>query len=383
MNTSGTVIVSGSTEKVLRVWDPRTCQKLMKLKGHSDNVRALVLSRDGTQCISASSDGTIRLWSLGQQRCVATLRVHDEGVWALQANENFTTLYSGGRDKKVIMTDLRNLDHHAVVCETEAPILKIILTPPENNSIWVATTDSSIQNWSLNFKENRLRSRDSFSFWDDVDLCPPLCEQPSATIPGNPSIRNYVVLNDKRHILTKDTDNNVSLYDVLKACKVEDLGKTELEAEAKKRFKMVYVPNWFTVDLKIGMLSIHLEEPDCFAAWVSAKEFGFYNANDGPDPKINLGGLLLQALLEHWPQIYAAEEEVENGHALTNGDHTDGGSQSRTMNSFNDSHHSNSNSLPHIPGNQYFSVPHHTPVIFSEVGSRTLLRYYLPLIFFF
>lgn len=35
MNPSGTVIVSGSTEKVLRVWDPRTCNKLMKLKGTS------------------------------------------------------------------------------------------------------------------------------------------------------------------------------------------------------------------------------------------------------------------------------------------------------------------------------------------------------------
>ena len=49
MNQPGTVIVSGSTEKVLRVWDPRTCQKMMKLKGHMDNVKALVLNRDGTQ----------------------------------------------------------------------------------------------------------------------------------------------------------------------------------------------------------------------------------------------------------------------------------------------------------------------------------------------
>ena len=49
MNSAGTVIVSGSTEKVLRVWDPRTCQKLMKLKGHTDNVKAIVVNRDGTQ----------------------------------------------------------------------------------------------------------------------------------------------------------------------------------------------------------------------------------------------------------------------------------------------------------------------------------------------
>lgn len=35
--------------QVLRVWDPRTCAKLMKLKGHSDNVKSLLLNRDGTQ----------------------------------------------------------------------------------------------------------------------------------------------------------------------------------------------------------------------------------------------------------------------------------------------------------------------------------------------
>ena len=83
MNPSGSVIVSGSTEKVLRVWDPRTCIKLMKLRGHTDNIKALVLNKDGTQCLSASSDGTIKLWSLGQQRCVQTIKVHTEGVWAL------------------------------------------------------------------------------------------------------------------------------------------------------------------------------------------------------------------------------------------------------------------------------------------------------------
>lgn len=59
MNPPGTVIVSGSTEKVLRVWDPRTCQKMMKLKGHGDNVKALVLNRDGTQVSMKSSSNLL------------------------------------------------------------------------------------------------------------------------------------------------------------------------------------------------------------------------------------------------------------------------------------------------------------------------------------
>ena len=33
MNAAGTVIISGSTERMLRVWDPRSGSKLMKLKG--------------------------------------------------------------------------------------------------------------------------------------------------------------------------------------------------------------------------------------------------------------------------------------------------------------------------------------------------------------
>ena len=121
---TGTVIVSGSTEKVLRVWDPRSCGKLMKLKGHSDNVKALVLNRDGTQCLSGSSDGTIKLWSLGQQRCIATYSCHEEGVWALQPNESFSQVISAGRDANIFMTDLRQSDKHTLVCRETDPVLR-------------------------------------------------------------------------------------------------------------------------------------------------------------------------------------------------------------------------------------------------------------------
>ena len=32
---------------------------------------------------------------------------------------------------------------------------------------------------------------------------------------GGASIRQYQILNDKRHVLTKDTENNVALWDIL------------------------------------------------------------------------------------------------------------------------------------------------------------------------
>ncbi|KAJ8676725.1 hypothetical protein QAD02_012512 [Eretmocerus hayati] len=349
MNPSGTIIVSGSTEKVLRVWDPRSCNKLMKLKGHQDNIKALVLNRDGTQCLSASSDGTIKLWSIGQQQCVQTYRVHTEGVWALLATENFGHVISGGRDKRIVMTELRNPDKFTVIAEEKAPILKMVMTP-DQSSIWVATSDSTINNWNLNQKDWQCGdyNADAVSL---TGLLTPRNSEPAQKILGGPAIRHCYTLNDKRYVLTKDTEENVAVYDVLKACKAEDLGRVDFDEEVKKRNKTVYVPNWFNVDLKTGMLTIHLgqDENDCLSAWVSAKESGLVE-DDSVDQKVNYGNLLLQALLEHWWKPLHADDEIDGN--------------------------SNDGSGPqHARGeNPYFSVPGHTPVIFSEVGGRTLYR---------
>ncbi|MBA0728437.1 hypothetical protein Golax_001338, partial [Gossypium laxum] len=137
MNDNGSLLVSGGTEKVVRVWDPRTGSKTMKLRGHTDNVRALLLDSTGSvfillvksltdisyslrYCLSGSSDSMIRLWDLGQQRCVHSYAVHTDSVWALASTPTFTHVYSGGRDLSLALHD---------------------------DSIWVATTDSSVHRW--------------------------------------------------------------------------------------------------------------------------------------------------------------------------------------------------------------------------------------------
>jgi WD repeat-containing protein 48 len=71
---------------------------------------------------------------------------------------------------------------------------------------------------------------------------------PDLTIRGGASIRHYRILNGKRTVLTKDTESNVAIYDVLKAAKVNDLGQVYLDEEVKKRNKTVTFP--------IGSMSI-------------------------------------------------------------------------------------------------------------------------------
>ena len=81
-------------------------------------------------------------------------------------------------------------------------------------------------------------------------------------ISGGPSIKQYHVLNDKRHILTKDTDCHVALYDVLKAQRVEDLGKVDFEQETKNRCQVCMIAIktltylFYILDSQIGFCPI-------------------------------------------------------------------------------------------------------------------------------
>lgn len=43
----GHSVAAGSPERVVRVWDPRSGKRTMKLVGHTDNIRSLILSEDG------------------------------------------------------------------------------------------------------------------------------------------------------------------------------------------------------------------------------------------------------------------------------------------------------------------------------------------------
>ncbi|KAG8894581.1 hypothetical protein FRB99_001128, partial [Tulasnella sp. 403] len=103
----GHLIAAGSPERVVRLWDARTGNKISKLVGHTDNIRALLLSEDGKYLLSGSSDRTIKLWSLTAQRCLHTFAYHTDSVWSLFSNHpNLEVFYSGDRSGLVCKVDV-------------------------------------------------------------------------------------------------------------------------------------------------------------------------------------------------------------------------------------------------------------------------------------
>ena len=82
-------------------------------------------------------------------------------------------------------------------------------------------------------------------------------------------------------------------------------------------------------------------------------------------------------MLEHWPRTHSPDDEREAFDGTT--------TPAQANNPENGENHHHHHHHPHAqtgagdvrartPGNNYFCVPGHTPVIFSEVGGRTLFR---------
>eukprot|EP00298_Acanthocystis_sp_HF-20_P001308 c11709_g1_i1.p1 GENE.c11709_g1_i1~~c11709_g1_i1.p1 ORF type:complete len:128 (-),score=44.37 c11709_g1_i1:26-409(-) len=121
--------------------------KVIRLKGHSDNIRSLCLSQDGTKIISGSSDHTIKIWDIGQQSCIGTIRNHLDSVWTLSADTNFRYLVSGSRDKTVCLTSLQTFESNCV-CVFDSQVCASTFIFDENSNsqqkIAIGTADANI-----------------------------------------------------------------------------------------------------------------------------------------------------------------------------------------------------------------------------------------------
>ncbi|XP_076935189.1 uncharacterized protein LOC143601760 [Bidens hawaiensis] len=306
MNDTGNVLVSGGTEKAIRVWDTRTGSKMMKLRGHTDNIRALLIDSSGRYCLSGSSDSMIRLWDLGQQRCVHSYAVHTDSVWALASTPTFSHVYSGGRDLSLYLTDLATRES-ILLWTKEHPIQQLAI---HDDGIWVATTDSSVHRWPAEGRDpQKVFQRGGFFLAGYLSFSRarasmegstpvPVYKEPTFSIDGIPGIIQYEILNNKRHVLTKDNVGSVKLWEITRGVVIENYGQVPFEKKKEELFEMVSIPSWFTVDSRLGNLSVHLDTPQCFSAEMYSNDLQI--AEKPEDDKINLARETLKGLLAHW-----------------------------------------------------------------------------------
>ncbi|KAJ2681389.1 SCF ubiquitin ligase complex subunit cdc4, partial [Coemansia spiralis] len=100
----GNIVVSGSYDCTIRVWNAETGECVHRLEGHTSKVYTIVLDPDHHAIFSGSMDGMIRVWNWDTGVCLRILRGHLTLVGLLSLRHG--TLVSAGAD-----TTLRVWDH--------------------------------------------------------------------------------------------------------------------------------------------------------------------------------------------------------------------------------------------------------------------------------
>src|SRR6266540_2110016 len=90
---------------------------------------------------------------------------------------------------------------------------------------------------------------------NDVDPIP-VREEPDHIIKGQHGLIKYVILNNRRNILTLDNNGEVALWDIIKCVKVKVFGKCNISEVAQEINTLESIPNWCSVDIRIGVSKI-------------------------------------------------------------------------------------------------------------------------------
>mmetsp|Transcript_19549 Transcript_19549/g.51796 ORF Transcript_19549/g.51796 Transcript_19549/m.51796 type:complete len:937 (+) Transcript_19549:51-2861(+) len=106
---SGHLLASGSNDTDIVLWDITAESGVARLRGHVDQVTAVLFwegpeqaegaAPTATRVISASKDRFVRIWSVELQLCLQTIAEHQAEVWSLTLNEAQTRLVAGSADK--------------------------------------------------------------------------------------------------------------------------------------------------------------------------------------------------------------------------------------------------------------------------------------------
>jgi WD40 repeat protein len=139
LNATGTHLITGDHDNVIRVRDVATWKVLLEMHGHGAAIRQVRVSADDRYVLSAGDDGGARLWDLQTGELLRYFPGHDSRtVTAIAISRDGSLVAIGSADGTVLVTPTALDQLEAEACDS----LKRDLTADERSAYGIASTDS-------------------------------------------------------------------------------------------------------------------------------------------------------------------------------------------------------------------------------------------------
>lgn len=142
------LIVSESTDKIIRVWMMIGRPQLRKMEGHTSRIGSTALSPDGQLIVSGSDDRTVRIWSVTTGKQLHVLTGHSGFVDSVAFSPDGQLIVSGSEDKTVRIwsvatgKQLQKIDGH------DAWVRSVAFSP-DGQLIASGSYDNTARIWSV------------------------------------------------------------------------------------------------------------------------------------------------------------------------------------------------------------------------------------------
>ncbi|XP_036362845.1 WD repeat-containing protein 38-like [Octopus sinensis] len=148
------LIVTGSDDKIVRIFNTTTCELLYEVEGHQGAIRCVAVSPDNEFIASGSYDKAIQLWRISDANFYNKLLGHTKSVEVVIFSPDSNLLCSGSWDRLAIVWNIE-------LCQA------IILLTGHNGLVqsaafsattkWIATGswDFSIRIWNLDEESSK------------------------------------------------------------------------------------------------------------------------------------------------------------------------------------------------------------------------------------
>jgi WD40 repeat protein/serine/threonine protein kinase len=151
VSPDGHILVSGSRDKTLRLWNLDTHQAIgQPLEGHTDVVNSVAFSPDGKLIASASSDHTIRLWDAQTGKPIGEpLTGHTEAVWSVAFSPDGKLMASGSADQMIRLWDVKTGKAIGEPITGHSDTVYTVAFSPDGKLLASGSGDQTVRLWDV------------------------------------------------------------------------------------------------------------------------------------------------------------------------------------------------------------------------------------------
>lgn len=148
-SADGTLVVTGSDDRGVRIWDAATGGLLQTFKEHTGEVTSVAFAPNGKMLASGAKDATVRVWDLTKNVISRVFTEHTSDVHSVAFSTDSKRLVSGSADNTVRIWDLaqnqiiRVLDEHTLY-------VTAVAFSPDSKRLATGSWDKTVRLWDAN-----------------------------------------------------------------------------------------------------------------------------------------------------------------------------------------------------------------------------------------